>query len=196
MMEISISLPGDIKMDTMKIKALIFFSIFLITIVAISCASSKISSKRKAEIENKINIAIEHAEMRDEENRIQYLDILRNKDMINEHSEELISNLQKNGYTESDVNKLYNIEIEKILLKEIFNQKLGILDTYYKVYKIANVKYVINYLYDCKEETPNLYTDVFVYDSERKNIRVFYKINYYSEYKILTDGINTYKVFY
>ena len=180
----------------MKTKAFLFLSTFFITIITVSCASSKISSKRKEEIENKINIAIEHAEMRDEDNKIQYLDMLRNRNKINEYSQELISKLQKNGYIEYDINKLYDLEIERILLMELFNRKLGILDTYSETYLIGNIKYEVSYLDDSKDDIPNLYTDVYVYDSEGKNIRAFYKINYYLEYQILMDGINDYKVFY
>ena len=77
----------------MRIKA--FVCIFFINTIMISCASLKISSKRKAEIENKINIAIEHAEMRDEENKKQLFESLRDENRINDYSEELISNLQK-----------------------------------------------------------------------------------------------------
>lgn len=179
----------------------VFLSILLINMIFASCASSKISSERKQEIENKINVAVEHAAMRFEGNRIQFLDLLRNRNMVNEYSEELISSLQKNGYIEADINKLYCLEIERILLKELFNKKLETLDagipaTTCEFYKIENVKYLINFLEDSKYDKPNLYTDVYVYDSERKNIRAFYKINYYSEYQTMTDGMNYYKVFY
>ena len=55
----------------MRINA--FVCIIFINIIMISCASSKISLKRKGEIEQKINIAIEHAKMRSELNKKQYL---------------------------------------------------------------------------------------------------------------------------
>ena len=178
----------------MRINA--FVCIFFINIIIISCASSKVSLKRKGEIEQKINIAIEHAKMRSELNIKQYLEILWNENKVNDYSEELIINLQKNGYIEADINKLYDLEIERILLLELFNKKMGLLDTYNETYIIENVKYEVTYLCDSKDDIPNFYTEVYVYDSERKNIRAFYKINYYSEYKIVNDGMKYYKVFY
>ena len=81
-------------------------------------------------------------------------------------------------------------------MKELYGRKFNIFETTYEFVVIENVKYYLDYFLDNVSDLPNVYTDVYVYDSERKNIRVFYKINYYSEYKILTDGINTYKVFY
>ena len=174
----------------------IFLSILLINMIFVSCASSKISSERKQEIENKINVAVEHAAMRFEGNRIQYIEALCNENMVNEFSEELISSLQKNGYVEADINKLFDLEIEKILLKELYNRKYEIIETYPKFVVIEGVKYYLNYLMSSVNDKPNLYTDVYVYDSERKNIRAFYKINYYSEYQTMTDGMNYYKIFY
>ena len=39
--------------------------------------------------------------------------------------------------------KLYDLEIERFLLPELFNKKMGLLDTYNETYIIENVKYEV-----------------------------------------------------
>jgi len=194
-MGILILLYGDMPEDIMKIKILILFaSVFFL---ASSCNSTHISYTEKKEIKTKLNIAIENSKIRSKENSEQFEKLLRDDGSVNDFSDELIKTLLDNEYKETDFNKLYNVEIEKVLMQAFFNKESDIYlgDTVYKIYVINGIKYFMHYLCENPKNYPNLYTDVYIYDSQRKKMRVFYKVNYNLEYQIYTDGINSYKVF-
>lgn len=180
----------------MKTKFVFAFLLCFLGIIIDSCNSSKLSYEKKKEITIKITNAVKNAEIRSEENKKQFMEILYRKDEINEFSEELINKLLESGYIEADINRLFEVEIEKIFVKEILNRKWELFETLSQVFKIDDVKYSFYYLWENEENLPNLFTDVYVYNPERKHIQVFYKVNYDLEYKKLTDGTNYYKVYY
>ncbi len=180
----------------MKTKS--FFISTLIFFILCSCKSTYISYEKKREIETKIKIAIEHCGTRSRENSKQFEQTLRDNDRVNDFSDELIETLLDSDYTEIDFNKAFHIEIEKVLMRELFHKKADVFlgETMHTVFEINGVKYFMNYLCENDKNYPNLYTDIYVYTSDRKKIRVFYKINYNLEYETFTDGENLYRVFY
>lgn len=172
----------------------------LTCMLLLSCASSHHSATRRNELEAKVNAGIAQARTRGELSGAQWDKMLREKGDVNEYSEGLIENLLNNGYIEEDVNKVVGIEIDYVLVSELFHLKpipvIG--DTTMITTCIGNEIYHLNFLdREGYEDYPNIYTEIYVYDSARKNIRYFYKVNYDLEYyKIYTDGTNDYKVFY
>ena len=179
-------------------KTKVLFCLSPIVFSVCSCKSTNISYAKKREIETKINIAVENSNTRSKENCKQFEKLLLDDENVNEYSNELIESLLDNKYVEIDFNKLFNIEIEKILMHEIFHKESDVYlgNTMHKIFIINGIKYFMYYLYEDDKNYPNLYTDIYVYDSKREKIRVFYKINYNLEYEVLSDGINSYKIFY
>ncbi|MBP5402144.1 MAG: hypothetical protein J6Y36_03180 [Treponema sp.] len=179
-------------------KTKVFFLFTLIFYLVCSCKSTYLSYEKKRDIETKIKIAIESCGTRSRENSKQFEQMLRDDDNVNEFSNELIENLLESEYTEIDFNKAFHIEIEKVLMRELFHKKADVFlgETMHTVFEINGVKYFMNYLCKNNKNYPNLYTNVYVYDSEKKKIRVFNKVNYNLEYDTLTDGENSYRVFY
>lgn len=180
----------------MKTKVLFCFTI--ICFLVCSCSSTNISYAKKNEIETKLNIALENCSKRSKENSMQFEQTLRYRAIINKFSNTLIQTLLDNEYIEIDFNEVFNIEIEKVLMRELFHREADVFlgSTITKIFEINGIDYFLFYMDKNEKNYPNLYTVVYVDDSERKKIRVFYKINYYLEYEVLTDGISYYKAFY
>lgn len=178
----------------MKIKN--YFSIFLIVCLISSCTTIKKSEFKNNSFEARLNYAIANSELRDEKNKAQFEKQLITQNIVNDYSDDLIKKLNENGYIEADINRLYGVEIEKKYTKEILDIKFELFETLPQIFVIDNVKYNLNYLCSNQLNYPNIYTEVYVYDFLKKNIRVFYKVNYELEYYEVQIGDIMYRIFF
>ena len=177
----------------MKIKK--YFFMFLFNCLILSCTTIKKTEFNSNSFESRLNYAVANSELRAEKNKEQFEKLLIAQNRVNEYSDDLLKKLNENGYVEVDINRLYGIEIEKIYTREILDIKFELFETLPRMFEIDNVKYTLNYLCKSNLNYPNIYTEVYVYDSSRKNIRVFCKVNYELEYYDIQVGDIVYRVF-
>lgn len=168
---------------------------FLFNCLILSCTTIKKTEFNSNSFESRLNYAVANSELRAEKNKEQFEKLLIAQNRVNEYSDDLLKKLNENGYIEVDINRLYGVEIEKNYTREILDIKFELFETLPRMFEIDNVKYTLNYMCKNNLNYPNIYTEVYVYDSSRKNIRVFYKVNYELEYYDIQVGNIVYRVF-